>query len=202
MARINLLPWRAEIRKQQQKDFLATTALGVTLTIAAMLSVHFWNDSRLAYQGERNQYLQSEIGTLDKKIKEIEDLEAKKKRLLARMEVIQQLQASRPEIVHLFDEMGRTIPEGVYLSDLVQSDKSITVNGVAQSNARVSAYMRNLETSSWLKSPVLNIIESKMDAKDVKKERQSKFTLQIRQSSDKTEKVDTKKTDAKKKGAS
>ena len=193
MARINLLPWRAEIRKQQQKDFIAAIGLGVSLTVAAMLLVHFEIDSRLEYQAQRNQFLESEIATLDNKIKEIQDLEAKKKRLIAKMEVIQQLQASRPEIVHLFDELGRTIPEGVYLSDLVQVDRSITVNGMAQSNARVSAYMRNLETSSWLKSPVLTVIEAKLDNKDAKKERQSKFTLQIKQSAEKTEKADAKR---------
>jgi len=198
MARINLLPWRAEIRKQQQKDFVAAVGLGASLTVAVMLFVHFEINSRLEYQTQRNQYLEAEIGTLDKRIKEIQDLETKKKRLIAKMEVIQQLQASRPEIVHLFDELGRTIPEGVYLSDLVQVDKSITVNGMAQSNARVSAYMRNLESSAWLKSPVLNIIESKVDTKDAKKERQSKFTLQMKQATEKTEKPDA----SKKKGAS
>lgn len=195
MARINLLPWRAEIRKQQQKDFIAAIGLGVSLTMALMLLVHFNIAARADYQGERNRYLDTEIASLDKRIKEIQDLEAKKKRLLSKMEVIQQLQVSRPETVHVFDELGRTIPEGVYLSDFTQSDKNITVNGIAQSNARVSAYMRNLESSAWLKSPVLNIIETKVDAKDNKKERQSKFTLQMKQASEKP-------AEAKKKGAS
>jgi type IV pilus assembly protein PilN len=187
MARINLLPWRAEIRKQQQKDFIAAILLGVSLTIALMLLVHFDVASRVDYQSERNRYLESETALLDKRIKEIQELEIKKKRMLAKMEVIQQLQASRPEIVHLFDELGRTIPEGVYLSDLSQIDRNITVNGMAQSNARVSAYMRQLESSAWLKSPVLNIIETKVDNKDAKKERQNKFTLQVKQGSDKPE---------------
>jgi len=194
MARINLLPWRAEIRKQQQKDFIAALGLGTSLTVLLMVLVHFNMDSRLEYQVERNHYLENEISGLDKKIKEIQELEAKKKRLISKMEVIQQLQASRPEIVHLFDELGRTIPEGVYLTDLVQSDRSLTVNGIAQSNARVSAYMRNLESSSWLKSPLLNIIESRIENRDAKKERQSRFTLQIKQSAE--------KADAKRKGAS
>lgn len=194
MARINLLPWRAEIRKQQQKDFIAAIGLGATLTVAAMMLIHFRISAEQDYQADRNHYLESEIAVLDKRIKDIQDLEAKKKRLIAKMEVIQQLQASRPEIVHLFDELGRTIPEGVYLSDLTQADKNITVNGVAQSNARVSAYMRNLESSAWLKSPVLNIIETKVDNRDSRKERQSRFTLQVKQSND-------NKPDAKKKGA-
>lgn len=189
MARINLLPWRAELRKQQRKDFLTAILLGIGLTLAIMLLVHANIASRIEYQQQRNQFLNAKIEVLDKKIKEIQELEAKKKRLIAKMEVIQQLQASRPEIVHLFDEIARTMPEGVYLSDLTQADKSLTVNGMAQSNARVSAYMRNLEASRWLKDPVLNIIQNQGDAK---KERNSRFTLQIKQNSEKTD------TDAKK----
>lgn len=185
MTRINLLPWRAELRRQQQKDFIASIGFGLGLTVVLMILVHLQIASRIGYQNERNSYLQSEIQILDQKIKEIQDLEAKKKRLIAKMEVIQQLQGSRPEIVHLFDELGRTIPEGVYLIDLAETDNNIIINGVAQSNARVSAYMRNLESSAWLKAPVLNIIETKSDVKDVKKERQSRFTLQVRQSSEK-----------------
>lgn len=194
MARINLLPWRAELRKQQQQDFFTGAGFGVALTLALMLLLHLDINSRVAFQEERNRFLDGEIQNLDKKIKEIQDLEVKKKRLLGKMDVIQELQASRPEIVHLFDELGRTIPEGVYLSDLIQADKNLTVNGMAQSNARVSAYMRNLESSAWLKEPILNIIETRLESKDNKKERQSKFTLQMKQS--------TEKPDAKRKGAS
>ncbi len=194
MARINLLPWRAELRKQQQQDFFTGAGFGVALTLALMLFLHLDINSMVAFQEERNRFLDGEIQTLDKKIKEIEDLEVKKKRLLGKMDVIQELQASRPEIVHLFDELGRTIPEGVYLSDLIQADKNLTVNGMAQSNARVSAYMRNLESSAWLRDPILNIIETRLESKDNKKERQSKFTLQMKQS--------TEKPDAKRKGAS
>jgi type IV pilus assembly protein PilN len=184
MARINLLPWRADLRKQQRKDFLTAILLGVGLTLAIMLLVHANIASRIEHQQQRNQFLSSKIEILDKKIKEIQDLEAKKKRLIAKMEVIQQLQASRPEIVHLFDELARTMPEGVYLSDLSQADKNLTVNGMAQSNARVSAYMRNLEASRWLKDPVLTIIQNQGDAK---KERGSRFTLQIKQNSEKAD---------------
>ena len=193
MAHLNLLPWRAELRKQQQQDFIAVLVLGIVLTLALMLLLHLNISSRVEYQTERNHYLETEIASLEKKIKEIQDLEVKKKRLLSKMEVIQELQASRPEIVHLFDELGRTIPEGLYLTDLSQVDKNLVVNGLAQSNARVSAYMRNLESSAWLKDPILNIIESKIENKDNRKERQSKFTLQIKQSSEKME--------AKRKGA-
>lgn len=187
MAHLNLLPWRAELRRQQQKDFVTLTAFGVLITLLLLLLLHLNINSRIDYQSERNKYIQSEIASLDSKIKEIQDLEVKRKRLLAKMEVIQELQASRPEIVHLFDELGRTIPEGLYLTDLSQSDKNLIVNGMAQSNARISAYMRNLESSAWLKDPVLNIIETKVESKDNRKERQSRFTLQIKQATEKTE---------------
>ncbi len=187
MAHLNLLPWRAELRRQQQKDFVTVTAFGVLITLLLLLLLHLEINSRIDYQSERNKYIQSEIASLDSKIKEIQDLEIKRKRLLAKMEVIQELQASRPEIVHLFDELGRTIPEGLYLTDLSQSDKNLIVNGMAQSNARISAYMRNLESSAWLKDPVLNIIETKVESKDNRKERQSRFTLQIKQATEKTE---------------
>ena len=166
----------------------------VVATLGVMVLLHLSISSTVDYQISRNTYLQSEIDSVDKKIKEIQDLEVKKKRLLAKMEVIQELQASRPEIVHLYDELGRTIPEGVYLSDLTQSDKNIIVNGIAQSNARVSAYMRNLESSAWLKDPILNNIETKVEGRESKRERQSRFTLQIKQSSE--------KPDFKRKGAS
>ncbi len=184
MARINLLPWRAELRKQQQKDFAAAIMLGLALTAAVFLLVRSHIGSEIEYQTQRNQFLQSEIAVLDGKIKEIQNLEAQKKKLLAKMEIIQQLQSSRPEIVHLFDEIARTVPEGVFLNDLTQSDKNLTINGFAQSNARVSAYMRSLEASPWLKDPVLTIVESKDPGKDSKKGK-SRFTLLVKQGNEK-----------------
>lgn len=189
MAGINLLPWRAERRKQKQQQFFSITALALLLSAGILLFVHLQIQSMIEYQNQRNKLLETEVALFDKKIKEIEELEAKKKRLISKMEVIQQLQTSRPEIVHLFDELARTIPEGVYLSDFTQADKNLTMNGIAQSNARVSAYMRNLESSPWLQDPMLNIIESKLDAKDKKDQkdqRGSKFTLQVRQAGDKS----------------
>jgi type IV pilus assembly protein PilN len=194
MARINLLPWRAELRKQRQKDFVAAILLGIVVTVALFLVVRSHISGKIDYQTRRNQFLESEIATLDQKIKEILELETKKKHLLARMDVIQQLQMSRPEAVHLIDELARTVPDGVYLTDMTQTDKTLTINGFAQSNARVSAYMRNLDASPWLKDPVLTIIESKNEAKESRKERTNKFTLQVKQKSE--------KPDEKPKGAS
>jgi type IV pilus assembly protein PilN len=183
MSGINLLPWRAERRKQKQQEFFSITALALLSTAAILLFVHFQISGSIDYQGQRNEYLKSEVALLEQKIKEIEDLEIRKKRLIAKMEVIQQLQLSRPEVVHLFDELARTIPEGVQLKEFTQADKLLTINGVAQSNARVSVYMRNLEFSPWLQDPILTGIE-KTENRDKKDQRGNKFGLQVKQTTD------------------
>ena len=160
MARINLLPWREDLRKQQQ-DFLMGIGLVVIVTLLILGGVHMYIQGLQDYQRMRNQMLQSEITVLNKKIKEIKDIEQKKNKLLTKIEVIQQLQESRPQIVHLFDELPRTTPEGVYLTKFNQAGNNLTFNGKAQSNARVSAYMRAIEMSPWLMAPRLNVIKSK-----------------------------------------
>lgn len=161
MARINLLPWREAARQQRQKDFLivAGIALGVTLLVAAL--VHLFVEDLIAAQQSRNRYLDSEIKNLDIKIKEIESLEKTKSDLLARMDIIQQLQKSRPEIVKLFDELVTAIPEGVYLTKIEQHSRSVVIEGRAQSNARVSTFMRSIEGSKSIGKPRLLLIENK-----------------------------------------
>ena len=181
MARINLLPWRAALRRERQKEFAVWTGLGLALTAAVMLLVRTQIGAAIDSQMRRNRFLEGEIGALERQIAEIRDLEVKKSRLVAKMEIIQQLQSSRPEAVHLFDEIARTAPEGVRLHDLTQEDRSLTVNGMAQSNARVSAYMRNLEGSEWLYEPVLEIIENKQDGRPSGKDKGSRFTLRMKQ---------------------
>ena len=185
MTGINLLPWRAERRKQKQQQFFSITALALLSTAAILMFVRIQIAGMIEFQIERNRYLESEIASLDQKIKEIEDLEAKKRRLIAKMEVIQQLQTSRPEIVHLFDQLARTIPDGVQILDLTQSEKLLTINGVARSNSRISAYMRNLDASLWLQDPLLNVIESKQEGASKNDKHGNRFTLQVRQVSDK-----------------
>lgn len=165
MAHINLLPWRETLRKKRQKDFGMATLLSLILTGAACGGANFYIGDMISYQDERNAFLSNEIALVDKKIKEIKDLERKKAQLIARMNVIQSLQASRPLIVHLFDELVSTIPDGTYLTKLTQSGNSVTMNGVAESNARVSAYMRNIDSSAWLNRPTLQIITSTNKAK-------------------------------------
>lgn len=178
MAQINLLPWREELKKQQQKDFLSAIGAAVLTAGALLLFLHMHISGLISNQQERNQYLKTEIAILDKKIAEIKTLETLKSNLLARMDVIQSLQGSRPEIVHLFDEIAKTVPEGIYIDKLVQSGGNLTLNGIALSNARVSAYMRRLESSPWLKSPGLTIIETK---DKTNANRASNFILKVQQ---------------------
>lgn len=165
MAKINLLPWREELRKQKQKDFGNGILFGLLVTAGILMFVHMHIDGLIEYQASRNKMLQDEINILDQKIAEIKDIEVKKERLLKKIEVIQQLQESRPQIVHLFDEIPRVTPDGVYLNKLAQTGTSLTFNGKAESNARVSAYMRAIENSPWLDIPTLDVIQGTGDSK-------------------------------------
>lgn len=161
MARINLLPWRAERRKLRQKEFVTMlSGAGIAaLVISAMIWMYY--NGQIEGQVARNQYLQDQIKLVEQQIAEIEELDKQKQNLLARKEVIEQLQASRSQMVHLFDELVRTIPEGVRLNSIKQAGQVLTLEGSAQSNARVSSYMRNLEASGWMTNPDLSIIEAK-----------------------------------------
>ncbi|MEQ1579093.1 MAG: PilN domain-containing protein [Steroidobacteraceae bacterium] len=128
------------------------------------LVVNWQFDSAISSQNERNQVLKNEIANLDKEITEILGLEQQKQRLLARMQVIEQLQRSRPEVVHLFDQLVRTVPDGVYLTGVKQTGKRVQLNGVAQSSTRVSSYMRNIDASEWMADPALEVVETKGSA--------------------------------------
>lgn len=161
MARINLLPWRDNLRRQRQREFGMTIAGALFLTLLLGFYVHLHVSGMIDHQKARNGFLKQEISEMDRKIKEIKDLENTKAKLLARINVIQQLQGSRPEVVHLFDELVTRTPEGSYLTDVQQKAKLVTINGRAQSNARVSSYMRNIDVSEWLHSPLLQVIENK-----------------------------------------
>lgn len=161
MARINLLPWRVERRKQRQKEF------GVMLGASALAGLLLWflfnmyYNAQISGQKERNRFLEQEIAQVDKKIVEIEALDKQRARLLARKEVIEQLQANRSQMVHLFDSLVRTIPDGVILTGIKQEGEKLTLEGRSQSNSRVSTYMRNLEGSGWMTKPDLSIIEAR-----------------------------------------
>lgn len=178
MANINLLPWRDELRKQRQQELYAMLGVAALVAVGIWGVVHLYHTQLIEYHQSRNQYLELEIKKLDKKIAEIRQLQKEKERLLARMRAIEQLQGNRPLIVRLFDELIVSLPEGVSLLKLTQKGSNVTINGVAQSNARVSSFMRNLETSTWLKDPQLDIIQ----AKDESGQRISNFTLRFTQS--------------------
>jgi len=165
MAKVNLLPWRAERRKQRQREFyilLGSAGIGA-LVLGVLISIFY--SGQINGQNARNAYLTDQITKLDSQIKEIEELDRKKDKLLRRKEVIEQLQANRAQMVHLFDELVRTIPEGVRLTSIKQNGEQLTLEGQSQSNARVSAYMRNIESSGWMTNPDLSVIEAKGDDK-------------------------------------
>lgn len=163
MAKINLLPWRAERRANRQKEFYGMLGLAAAVGVVLSLLIWFYYDRQISGQETRNQFLQAEIQKVEGKIKEIEALDKQKDRLLARKKVIEQLQANRSQMVHLFDSLVRTIPDGVALANIKQEGEILTLEGRAQSNARVSNYMRNLEGSGWMTNPDLSIIEAKAE---------------------------------------
>ncbi len=173
MPRINLLPWREELRKERQRNFAVAAAGAIALGIGVMMLTKTIINGQIEFQEERNRTLQAEIAQLDAQIGEIRDLEAKKARLLARMQSIEELQRSRPEVVHLFDELARTLPDGVYLESVKQTGNRITLKGKAQSSSRVSAYMRAIDRSEWLTDPGLDVVETK----DSGPSRFSEFTI-------------------------
>jgi type IV pilus assembly protein PilN len=161
MPRINLLPWRDEERKERKVKFLV--ALGGAAIGAALTAFvgYLLMDSMVSAQDVRNERLKTEIAELDKQIEKINSLEADKARFIARMDVIEKLQRSRPEIVHVFDEIAKQLPDGVYLTGISQNGARFKFEGVAQSSTRVSAFMRNIDGSSYLKNPELEVVETK-----------------------------------------
>jgi type IV pilus assembly protein PilN len=164
MPRINLLPWREQERKVRRREFLV--ALGgaafaaVIFVIGGKLLYSSWIDSQAA----KNNLLKKEIVKLDAQIADIQDLENRKQRLVARMEIIEKLQRKRPEIVHLFDELVKTVPEGIYLTQMKETGKKLEIKGVAQSSTRVSTFMRNIDSSAWMDNPQLQVVESTKDS--------------------------------------
>ncbi|WP_129641561.1 PilN domain-containing protein [Peristeroidobacter agariperforans] len=161
MPRINLLPWREAERKRKRQEF-GVGAVAALLGAALVYFVVNWQmQSAIDDQMARNSYLNEEIKELDKQIAEILDLEEQKQRLQARITVIESLELSRPEIVHVFDQLVRTTPDGIYLTSVKQTDRKIELKGIAQSSTRVASYMRNIDASEWLKDPALQILETK-----------------------------------------
>ena len=159
MAKINLLPWRDELRKKRKRDFFSAMGLAALLTAAGFGVVHWHIEGLKAYHERRNKLIEDEIAVLEKRIVEIRTIEEKKSKLLSKIDLIHRLQESRPEIVHLFDEIPKATPDGVFLTKFSQVGSSLVFEGKSQSNARVSAFMRAIDASPWLDAPKLDVIQ-------------------------------------------
>jgi type IV pilus assembly protein PilN len=161
MPRINLLPWRDEQRKERKLKFLVALGGAAVAACLTAFAGFLLMDSMVSAQTARNDRLKEEIAKLDRQIEKINDLEARKQNFMSRMNVIETLQRSRPEIVHVFDEISKRIPDGVYLTSITQNGKRLKFEGVAQSSTRVSTFMRNLEASTYLTNPDLELVETR-----------------------------------------
>lgn len=180
--RLNLLPWR-EMRRREQDRQLLTIAIGAWLLMGLVVFyAHIHMSDLIETQNQRNDFLQKEIAKLDEQIKEIAELKKKRADLIARMNVIQQLQSDRTRVVRIFDELARRLPEGVHLSSLKRTGDDLALSGAAQSNARVSALMRNLASSDWFLDPSLEVINVRQKGA----ERVSEFSLKVKNVARKT----------------
>ncbi len=186
MAHVNLLPWRAERRKQREREFYLQLGTAFAVGVGVLLLWMFWMNQRIDNQNERNAYLQTEIKQLDVRIVKIKDLDRVRQHLLARKQIIEQLQADRSQMVHLFDELVKAIPSSARLTALKQGGQSMSLDGVAQSNASVAEYMRNIENSPWMGHTDLRKTENSHDASRMP----YKFGLDVGLSRPKSDAVD------------
>jgi type IV pilus assembly protein PilN len=186
MAHVNLLPWRAERRKQREREFYMQLGAAFVVAVLLLLLWIFWMGQRIDNQNDRNAYLQTEIKQLDVRIAKIKDLEKVREHLLARKQIIEQLQADRSQMVHLFDELVKTIPTSARLTALKQHGQAMSLDGVAQSNASVAEYMRNIESSPWMGHADLRKTENTHDETRMPYQ----FGLDVTLSRPKTDEVD------------
>lgn len=187
MAHINLLPWREELRKKKQQEFISLLALMALLGVLVVFAGHLLVNDWISGQQAKNDYLEQEIKAVEERNKEIAEIEKTRQALLDRMEVIQQLQASRPRVVHLFDDMVSTLPDGVFLTAAKQTNNNLEFSGKAESNARVSSHMRKIDASEWMKDSKLTVIQT--DEKE-DNSRIRIFTLTATQTDPQTENSD------------
>lgn len=159
MARINLLPWREWERERKRKEFLINMGVVLVIGLGIVFTAGWYLDGNIERQNDRNKFLESEIAVLDEKILEISNLKKKRDELLARMRVIQELQGNRPVIVRVFDELVRTLPKGAHFRNLEMIGNTLTIDGTAESNNRISSLMRNLDGSDWFAEPNLKSIK-------------------------------------------
>lgn len=187
MARINLLPWREQLREERKKRFLLALAGVMVAGIGIILLADQYYSHAIDRQNARNAYVQKEIAALDERIKQIADLRARRKQLVERMKIIQDLQANRPIIGHLFDQLARTVPDGVFFTDVKMTDKTISISGSAESNNRVSDLMRNMEASPWMAAPSLTEVKAKQGTDPQQVQQSNNFQLSVRQTTPATE---------------
>ncbi|MBF0218125.1 MAG: PilN domain-containing protein [Gammaproteobacteria bacterium] len=180
MPHINLLPWREALKKEREKQFYVS--LGVSVVVGALLvgAAHYYMSELISHQKGRNTLVTNEIARLDGQIKEITEIEKKRDALVSRMQIIERLQTERPQVVHLFDEMVKMVPDGLYLKTLNVSGDVVSIAGEAESNARVSTFMQALENSDWFENPNLAVIQAQGD-------RLRSFTLTVKQVKKKAE---------------
>ncbi len=164
MANINLLPWREEERSERQRQFVSIIGLVALLGVVVMWSIYTFYSGKIDSQRIRNNYLQGQIRKLDTNIKEITTLEAERKELIDRMELIQDLQKSRPQIVHLFDEIVQKMPEGMNMIQIERKGDVVLFTGIAESAPRISNFMRNLAGSQWITNPDIEDIQDDKDS--------------------------------------
>lgn len=175
--RVNLLPWREIRRREKDRQLLSASIATWVLMVVVVFYAQWYMNDVIDHQKNRNSFLSSEISKLEKQIKEIEDLKRRKDALLARMEIIQRLQSDRTKIVHVFDDLVRKLPEGIYLTQFAKKKNTMALNGYAQSNARVSALMNSLEASDWFTNANLDVINVTPQGGS----RISKFSLKVRE---------------------
>lgn len=172
---INLLPWREQLREEKKRDFLVILGIASALTLGLVIMIHLFIASEVKIEQRKSVYLQHEITILDQKIKEIQRLKRQKAALIARMQVIQALQANRTQVVHLFDELINILPDGIYLDRVNRNGDEVDLIGKAESNTTVSNLMRRIQKSEWLMEPLLNEIKSK----DARSEVDRDFRLRL-----------------------
>jgi len=192
MARINLLPWREQQREERKKRFLISLAGVLVAGIGAIFLADQYLSSAIDHQNARNQFIKTEIVQLDARIKEISELKARRKQLLERMKIIQDLQGNRPIIGRIFDQLARTLPDGVYFNEVKMTDQLISISGAAESNNRVSDLLRNLDASDWMEAPSLT--EVKANSAVGSADQSNSFQLTVRQTQPPVDPADAKGT--------
>lgn len=160
MARINLLPWREELREQRRKHFLLILVGVLVASVGAVMIANQTLDNAIARQVMRNDYIGKQIAVVDERIKQISDLKARRQQLIERMRIIQDLQGNRPISGRVFDQLARTLPDGVYFTEVKMDGKTLSITGAAESNNRVSDLMRNLDASDWFDAPSLTEVKA------------------------------------------